>query len=519
MQATPLLDERFLLLEALGQGGMGAVYRAFDRAEQRLVALKVLTETAPAGPGHPLATEFEAWSGLDHPNIVQAYELGVTATGPIPKGTPYLVLEHVHGGPAHRMLEAGRLDASQAESVARQVLAALDHVHGSGYLHRDLKPANLIVQPDRLQLKLTDFGLALPVGESREVGTVSGSLPYVSPEALLGLPLDERADLYGLGILLFQLVTGELPVPNGGARDVLRWHLGGPPADPSRIRPGTSPRLARFIRRLTTRDRSSRPTCAGEALGLLGVAHPVCRSRPRDRPSGRWSRGTLRLALDAVRLGDSRVMRLPVAAAAAAALLNEVSVWAQVRGVRFHRLHGRAREARLCLTRLVLRWLAVLGCEAEECARRFALDRYLPLRLVGGYPVIDTPRIDEPPNPRDKIGLEEAARGIGGFLLSCVGLQSTVLFLEREARREPLVRAVARRLVRATRRREGLDGARGGLLLLLDSGAGVDRTTRPPLAGGRGIPRVARHEGTAPYSPGPRGASLPGRHPRGGEAP
>ena len=265
MQATPLLDERFLLLEALGQGGMGAVYRAFDRAEQRLVALKVLTETAPAGPGHPLATEFEAWSGLDHPNIVQAYELGVTATGPIPEGTPYLVLEHVHGGPAHRMLEAGRLDASQAESVAHQVLAALDHVHGSGYLHRDLKPANLIVQPDRLRLKLTDFGLALPIGESREVGTVSGSLPYVSPEALLGLPLDERADLYGLGILMFQLVTGELPVPNGGARDVLRWHLGGPPADPLRIRPGTSPRLARFIRRLTTRDRSSRPTCAGDS--------------------------------------------------------------------------------------------------------------------------------------------------------------------------------------------------------------------------------------------------------------
>ena len=160
-----------------------------------------------------------------------------------------------------------------------------------------------------------------------------------------------------------------------------------------------------------------------------------------------------------------------------------------------------------------------LGCEAEECARRFALDRYLPLRLVGGYPVIDTPRIDEPPNPGDKIGMEEAARGIGGFLLSRVGLQSTVLFLEREARREPLVRAVVRRLVRATRRRGSLDGARGGLLLLLDAGAGVDRTTRPPLAGGRGIPRVARHEGTAPYSPGPRGASPPGRHPRGGEAP
>ena len=78
-----LVDERFLLLEALGRGGMGVVYRAFDRAEQRLVALKVPTETLPAGPAHPLAAEFAAWSGLRHPNIVRAYELGLCASGPI----------------------------------------------------------------------------------------------------------------------------------------------------------------------------------------------------------------------------------------------------------------------------------------------------------------------------------------------------------------------------------------------------------------------------------------------------
>ena len=283
-RATPLVDERFLLLETLGQGGMGAVYRAFDRHEQRLVALKVLTESAPPGPQHPLATEYDAWARLDHPNIVRALGMGVATCGPIAAGTPYLVLEHIHGAPVNRVLPAGGGDGRRVESIARQALHALDHVHASGFLHRDLKPANVLVQSRRRQLKLTDFGLALPLGESRSVGTVSGSLPYVSPEAMLGLPLDCRADLYGLGILLYQLMTGELPVRRGGPREILRWHLGGEPADPGRIRPGLSPRLSAFVRRLTSRNRTERPASAIEALALLGSSRsgatrhsPPCR--------------------------------------------------------------------------------------------------------------------------------------------------------------------------------------------------------------------------------------------------
>ncbi len=458
---TPLVDERFLLLETLGRGGMGSVYRAFDRAEQRLVALKVASDPAPPGPAHPLAAEFEAWSRLEHPNIVRAYELGLSGSGPLRAGTPYLVLEHVSGGPAHQMLQAGRVEAPLAESVACQVLAALEHVHASGYLHRDLKPGNVLVDSGRRRLKLTDFGLAVPLGQSREVGVISGSLPYVSPEALLGLPLDERSDLYGLGILLFHLVTGELPVPNGGAREILRWHLSGPPADPAQIRPQLSVRLVRFIKRLTARDRSERPTSAREALRLLGVDRPRCRPQGGIPAVGRAERAALRLALDAVRLGSVRVFQLPRAAGARAALLSEVSVWAQVRGMRFHRLGGAAQEARRSLARLVVSGLVERGAEAEACARRFGLERFLPLRFVGGIAVLDRPKECGSPPPA------EAASGIAEFLLVSSRARPAVLSLERPGRDEPLLGEVTRCLIRAAQRATGLDPTRGGLLLLL----------------------------------------------------
>lgn len=477
---TGLVDERFLLLEALGRGGMGAVYRAFDRAEQRLVALKVPTEACPAGPAHPLSAEFEAWAGMRHPNIVRAYALGVAATGPLEAGTPYLVLEHVAGGPASRALRAGGVGAALAERMARQVLEALRHVHGCGWLHRDLKPANLLVQ-GRRRFKLTDFGLAVRVGAAGAAGRVSGSLPYVAPEALLGLPLDERADLYGLGIVLYQLVTGELPARSARARDVLRWHLAGPPADPCRLRPRLPARLGRFIRRLAARDRAARPPDAAEALRLLGGAAGTRPStgaaHAAGTPQHRASRARLRLALDAARLGAIRVHRLPAAAPVARALIAEASVQAQARGMRYHRVRGPAPAARLALARLALCALCERGADAAAGARRHDLERWLPLRFVGGLPVIDRMR----PDPPYAAG---AARRIAAFLVDCGRRRPTVLLFERSALREPLVREVARGLLRAARRPSALAPGGGGVLLLLAPEA--SRSARRRRGGGPG---------------------------------
>jgi len=261
-------DDRFQLLGILGRGATGTVYRAYDLALGRPVALKASSHSSRTAAGALFAAEFDTWSRLRHPNIVGAYEFAVATRGPIPAGTPYLVLEYVPGRPH------GRMRPAALGILAAQILSALVHVHEAGFLHRDLKPGNMLAWslPGRaVRYKLTDFGLAARIGTSSPLGTFSGSLPYVAPEALMGLALDGRADLYGLGIALFRLATGRMPAPRGGAREILRWHLTGPAPDPTRVRPALSASLIRFLREVTRRDRDERPRSASCALELLGI--------------------------------------------------------------------------------------------------------------------------------------------------------------------------------------------------------------------------------------------------------
>ncbi len=287
-----LQDDRFRLLKVLGRGGMGTVYRAYDIVKGRVVALKVPSHSSYTAPGASLAAEFDTWSRLRHPNIVRAYELAVATSGPIPDGTPYLVLEHVPGRSQLRTRRAGRMRPASLGMLAAQILSALAHVHEAGFVHRDLKPGNMLASalPGRApRYKLTDFGLATRIGTADPLGTFSGSLRYVAPEALLGLPLDGRVDLYGLGIALFRLATGETPVPQGGAPEILRWHLTGPAPDPTRVRPALSARLVRCLRQMTRRDRDERPRSAACALRLLGISPGAGRPRRSAWPDPRCS--------------------------------------------------------------------------------------------------------------------------------------------------------------------------------------------------------------------------------------
>ena len=336
------------MLATLGRGGMGTVYRAYDRAARRMVALKVPHESGRPGPAHPLATEYARWSRLDHPNIVRVHELAYAEQGPIAAGTPYLVLEHVRGEPARHSLAAGADGEATATLLAEELLSALAHLHACGYVHRDLKPGNVLVDAStggRTRCKLTDFGLAAPIGSSSRPGSISGSLPYVAPEALCGAPLDGRTDLYGLGVLLFRLLTGRIPVRDPTPQSILRWHLAGPLPDPASERPDLSPRLRRFVRRLLQRNRAMRPASAASALELLG------RPRPEERTRGlstaaRGARARLRLALDAARLGARRRFRLPADRETAEFLTRELRVWCQVRKIPFRQVEtadGRAR--------------------------------------------------------------------------------------------------------------------------------------------------------------------------------
>jgi hypothetical protein len=463
--ASPFLDERFLLLESLGHGGMGSVFSAFDRVDRRLVAVKVLRDTAPAGPSHPLATEFEAWSRVRHPNVVRAYEMGRAKGGPIPPGTPYLVLEHVAGRPAHQALRPGAVDPPVVEDFARQVLRALDHVHGEGLVHRDVKPGNVLVIPGRRghgRIKLTDFGLVARAGDRSEPGRLSGSLPYASPEALLGAPIDGRADLYALGILLHYLSTGRLPFRGKTPESVVRWHLNGE-MEQAAIEGRLPARLSRFVLRLMSRDRGDRPASAADALLSLGER----RSRAAAPPpiAGRSSRAALRLALDAARLGGRRVLRVPGRESDDAALVREARVAAQVHGIPVLTLAAPRSDRASSLGRLVLRLLLSRGEEARGLVERFGLARSLPFELLRDLPIWDRAR-------ESAIGVPGAgdARGVAGFLLDSAARSPLVLVVERGAAADTLAREVIRLVESAVDTdRTGLPRAGGLLLLLHDS--------------------------------------------------
>ena len=457
-------DDRFLVLGTLGHGGMASVYQAFDRIEQRVVALKVGSDGHRAGPAHPLSAEFEAWTRLRHPNIVEAYELATASRGPLQDGTPYLVLEHVDGLPAHESLRPGRETPDALEQLTVQLLRGLDHVHAAGLVHRDIKPANVLVRRRgrRVHLKLTDFGLATTTGQADEPGQISGSIPYVAPESILGQPLDGRVDLYALGVLLFQLATGRLPVSGDRVEDVLRWHLGGPPADPRRHCPRFPPRLARFIRRLTARDPRERPASASEALTMLGASVPST-----ERSTGGATtlvdsalRAKIRLALDAVRLGARRSFELGEESLNQGRLVGQLRAWTQMFGLLFCDLDQARTSDGTALVRLVMRLLIDRGDRAAASMGRFGLDRSLPVTCLEGTPMSTRPLPELP----DRL---QAASRIADFLFDSAHERGLVILVDPPRTRCPLTRSVIALLRRRLRRPWPARPGRGGLLLLI----------------------------------------------------
>ncbi|MFO0690996.1 MAG: protein kinase [Myxococcota bacterium] len=257
-------EVRYELLEEIGRGGMGVVYRARDTRLGRIVALKRLPEGLRRH--HPRALQFflrEAQSAarLNHPNIVTVFDADQQ------DGQFFITMELLEGQPLHTILrERGQLSAANVVGIARQACRGLDYAHGQGVVHRDIKTANLFATTERI-VKIMDFGLAKVLEEVRGATTlVSGTPYYMSPEQVLGHDVDHRTDLYSLGVTLFELAVGRVPFDSG---EVAYHHRHTPAPDPRSLRPDLPEPLARLIGNLLAKDPADRHPTAAAVLDAL----------------------------------------------------------------------------------------------------------------------------------------------------------------------------------------------------------------------------------------------------------
>jgi eukaryotic-like serine/threonine-protein kinase len=252
------IEGRYQVITRVASGGMGEVYRAHDAVLARDVALKVLHQNLAGDRGfvERFRREARAAAILNHPNIVGVYDWGST------DNTYFMIMEFVHGVNLRTLLaEFGRLEPAQVVEVCLQVLAALDHAHGHGIVHRDVKPENILIARDGT-VKVADFGLARAYADSyvsQAEGTVTGTVQYLAPEQIQGEPADPRTDLYALGVVMFELLTGRPPFAGETSLGIAYQHLTSRVPAPSTVAPSVPVALDRAVLMATERDRDRRP--------------------------------------------------------------------------------------------------------------------------------------------------------------------------------------------------------------------------------------------------------------------
>jgi serine/threonine-protein kinase len=251
---------RYDIVRVLGKGAMGLVYEARDPNLDRRVAIKTikvenLSAEASADYEARFRTEARSAARLQHPNIVSVYDSGRH------DDVAYLVMEFVQGDDLKQHLDGGRRYSLQESlGIVRDLLAALDYAHRQNIVHRDVKPANLLVEASG-RVKLTDFGVARiqDSGEAtRTKGSMVGTLKYMSPEQVQGLPVDARADLFAAGIVLYQLLTGKRPFDGDSEFAIIQQIVSQHPAAPSSINPQLPPALDGLVARALSKQRDDR---------------------------------------------------------------------------------------------------------------------------------------------------------------------------------------------------------------------------------------------------------------------
>ncbi|HEY4597750.1 MAG TPA: serine/threonine-protein kinase, partial [Thermoanaerobaculia bacterium] len=271
------------ILEILGGGGMGVVYKAVDLKLDRPVALKFLSSQRGAAEEHKrrFIREARAASALDHPNICTVYEIDQT-----PDGALFIAMALCEGETLRDRIARGPLPVGEAVEIAEQVAAGLARAHGRGIVHRDVKPGNVIVAPDG-RVKLVDFGIAKLSDQSRltRAGTTVGTAGYMSPEQLHGEEPDPRTDVWSLGVVIYEMVTGHSPFEAESETEMVKAILRRAQRPMAVFRPGVPPALERIVERALAKrleDRTASMDAMSAELRSLasGLATPSRASDP-----------------------------------------------------------------------------------------------------------------------------------------------------------------------------------------------------------------------------------------------
>ncbi len=266
---TVVLNQRYQVEALLGTGGMAIVYRALDLYLQRTVAVKILREPYASDPAfrQRFLDEARAAARLDHPNVVRIYDVGVDGR------RPYIVLELVEGEDLRALINRMRpVPIPLALNLAQQICAGVGHAHRAGIVHCDLKPQNILVTRAG-QVKVADFGIAravqgeMPADEARE-GFVWGSPHYIAPERVAGQAPTPAADVYSIGVILYEMLTGVPPFHADDAAELARKHLEESPLPPSAINPHIPPQLDWLVLRALAKDPAMRYRYADQ-FGLV----------------------------------------------------------------------------------------------------------------------------------------------------------------------------------------------------------------------------------------------------------
>ena len=284
---------RYEVVSALGQGAMGAVYKAVDPLIERTVAIKTiglqLSKAERAEFEERFYREAKSAGRLNHANIVTIYDVGET------EDIAYIAMEYVEGKSLRELLDSGVvLPTELIVRIAGRVANALHYAHENHVVHRDIKPANIMITSNR-DVKIMDFGIAqIPTGSRTQLGTVLGSPKYMAPEQVTGQPTDGRTDIFALGVVLYEMLTGATPFNGDNLSAIMYQVLNLDPAPPSTVNPRVPPAFDRIVRRALAKRPEDRYRTAREFardLKQLGgapaeAAHRLpARARPANSPT------------------------------------------------------------------------------------------------------------------------------------------------------------------------------------------------------------------------------------------